>query len=151
MTTLIGFKPTTPQPVVAGEADVQYPLVDFTVFDDVTGEPRWTGKQELRYISTMAPKGMTAVAGLFAPEVKMVNGKPIAGQSATSRVEPSQVKLAAAQRLRRTDWRVVKAMETGIPLSPEHAAERQRIRDRSNEIEQMKLIPVDYDDDRWWV
>lgn len=58
------------------------------------------------------------------------------------------VKDQAGKRLSKSDWRIVKAMDTGIPVPSEIAQERAKIRSKSDELENIinnatELIQLD--------
>jgi len=62
----------------------------------------------------------------------------------------SQIKSEAGIRLSKTDWYVIRAMEQNESVPEKVLAERALIREKSNELEKMNPIPLDYQNDKYW-
>lgn len=66
--------------------------------------------------------------------------------------EPADVKAEAARRIESVlpMWMVARAVSGGGPIPAEASAQAEAIRKASNDIEAMRPIPFDFDNDKWW-
>lgn len=81
--------------------------------------------------------------------VYLPGGMPTPKPAVPVIITQQEVKAHAGRILSYTDWQEIRAI-SGAPMTPEMAAFRQAVRDRSGEIEAMDPIPADFRDASYW-
>ncbi len=112
-------------------------LTTYTIFDTATGRRLGVGSCLRARLGEVPLYGnQTLLEGEYPQNSRLVGGHIVEAAPAPTFATAADIKGAAKQRLRRTDWMVMRATEDlEKPVPPDVLAERARIRARSNELE----------------
>lgn len=126
----------------------------YAVYKTATGKVVAAGKSTNPAIIDVTREGLSEGHALYEGEIDpdvvyLPDGVPTPKPTQPVLIAPSQVKAHAGRILSYTDWLEIRAI-SGTPMTPEMAAYRQAVRDRSGEIEAMDPIPADFRDASYW-
>lgn len=127
----------------------------YAVYDVATGAVLRAGKSTNRRQRVLERNALQAGEAIYCrgpidlATTYLPNGVPTPKPEVQFVVTAQQVKAHAGRILSYTDWLEIRAI-SGVPMTPEMAAYRQAVRDRSGEIEAMDPIPADFRDASYW-
>lgn len=127
----------------------------FAIYDAATGAVRRTGSSTNRRQRVLERRALRPGEAIYCLGPIDAETTYLPGGVATPKpveipvIDPREVKQWAGRILAYTDWVDIRSIN-GEPPSPEMAAYRQAVRDRSGEIEGMDPIPADFRDPKYW-
>lgn len=125
----------------------------YSRFDASTGRFLGTRETSSPILTGSFGAGEIVVEGAHTEQHKLDldTGHVVKMKKAKARlVDPGEVRRFAGRLLGRTDWQIIRQVETGKPVSEDTAAYRSAVRDRLDVILAMDPIPLDYTDERHW-